>query len=500
MSTDIIIAIDAGGTAVKVLAYDLNGVQIATRAADVQTTHLGDGRVERDFGQFWAGTVVALRTIVADCADHRIIAVACTGFGNGLFLLDEDGHGTRGGIVSVDHRAAPLVERLGQTGEGAQISDITGSRLWGGQSLMLFAHLATQEPHVMARTRWILACKDAIRFMLTGEALTDPTDASGGGLMDQQRGGYANSALDLLGLAEHAHRLPAIVPSDAVAGRITARAAAETGLPHGVPVAGSMMDVAACALGTGAYGADVFTMIAGTWSINSIEVDSPPAGQSHPILNMIYGRDGHRLVAEGSPCSAANLSWFLDTAMGGRVDFGTANTLVAQSPIGGARCQFLPYVFGPAPKKGGFLDLSATDDLGTMMRAIYEGVAFQARRHAQDTVALAGRAHPPVIRLAGGAAKSPVWCQIFADVCQRPVEAVDAQEVGALGAAICAAVAAGAYDDLHQAVSRMTRVAHRYVPDTSLADLYDQRFARFIALDAQLLALAELRPATERGT
>ncbi|WP_095588179.1 FGGY-family carbohydrate kinase [Actibacterium ureilyticum] len=498
MTKRVIIAIDAGGTAVKVVAFDLRGNQVAARAANVETQHLGDGRVERALAPFWAGTVAALRQIVADCADHDIAALACTGFGNGLFLVDADGRGTRNGIVSVDHRAQPLVDDLTRSGIADRVSRITGHRLWGGQSVMMFAYLARAEPEVMARTRWVLACKDAIRFLLTGAALTDPTDASGGGLMDLDAGVYAHEALAMLDLDAHAQRLPAIVPSDSVAGRVSASAAELTGLPAGLPVAGSMMDVAACALGAGAFGADVFTMIAGTWSINSIEATGT-AGDSYPILNMLYGGADNRLVAEGSPCSAANLSWYLDKALGGRVDFDQANALVADAPIAAQRCQFLPYVFGPAPKRGGFFDLGATDDLSTMLRAIFEGVAFQARRHAEDAVALAGRDFPPVIRLAGGAAKSPVWCQSFADICQRPVEAVHAAEVGALGAAICAAVAAGDYADLHQAVGQMTRVARRFTPDPAHAAFYDERFARFRALDAALTDLAEPRPATDRG-
>ncbi|MCR8548880.1 carbohydrate kinase [Salipiger sp. P9] len=490
MSEDLLIAIDAGGTAVKVVAFDLHGTEIASKTADVETIHHADGRVEREVAAFWSGTVSALRRLVADCAGHRIAGVGCTGFGNGLFLVDEDGNSTRPGIVSVDHRAQPLVDELTQSGEAASISALTGHRLWGGQSLMQFAQLARSEPDVMARSRWALACKDLLRLRLTGEALTDPTDASGGGMMDIAHGGYATEAFAQLGLTDHAHRLPPIAASDGVAGRVSRQAAEETGLPEGTPVAGSMMDVAACALGAGAVDVPVLTMIAGTWSINSLE-SGPPKGCGVPILNMHYRGGDKRLIAEGSPCSAANLGWFLHHAMGGRVSVSEANERVASCPVEARRCQFLPYVFGPEPRRGGFVDMGAGDDLGTMLRAIYEGVAFQARRHAEDAVALAGQAFPPAIRLAGGAAKSPVWGQIFADICQRPVEAVRAAEVGALGAAICASVACGAHADLGQAARAMTGVARRHTPNPALAGFYDDRFRRFRQLDKGMAALLE---------
>jgi L-xylulokinase len=488
MSDGLLIAIDAGGTAVKVMAFDLQGVEIASQTAEVTTNHLPDGRVERDLDTFWRGTASALRRLTSACVGREILAVGCTGFGNGIFLVDEAGHSTRPGIVSVDHRAQPLVDTLKSSGDAEAISAATGHRLWGGQTLMQLAHLAQTEPQVLGRTRWALACKDVIRFRLTGEALTDPTDASGGGMMNLSENSYAHGVFQRLGIADLADLLPPIVESDAIAGRISHHAAQETGIPEGTPVAGSMMDVAASSLGAGAVNAPVLTMIAGTWSINSLE-SSPPRGVSTPILNLLYRRGDRRLIAEGSPCSAANLTWFLEQALGGRVSVDEANALVATCPVDTARCQFLPYVFGPDPRRGAFIGLRATDDMGTMVRAVFEGVAFQARRHAEDAVALSGQAHPATIRLAGGASKSPVWAQVFADVCQRDVEVVQASEVGALGAAICAAVACGAYADLEEAAAQMTSVVRRHKPDPSLAQFYNDRFHNFCRLDTGLAAL-----------
>ena len=133
--------------------------------------------------------------------------------------------------------------------------------------------------------------------------------------------------------------------------------------------------------------------------------------------------------------------------------------------------------------------MGMSDNLGAMLRAIFEGVAFQARRHAETAVDLVGTAFPDTIRLAGGAAKAPVWAQIFADICQRKVEVVRASEVGALGAAICAAVACGAYGDLAEAARAMTSVARRHLPDPSLHSFYEDRFQQFQRLDQGMISL-----------
>lgn len=493
----LVLGIDAGGTAVKLALFDAAGRIEAATAAQVTTDHLPDGRVERDALAFWAAIAGAIRGLVTPGRAARLVAVGCTGFGNGVFLVDAEGRPTRPGIVSVDHRAQPLVDALQAAGRAGPLAALNGTRLWGGQTVMQLAGLAAAEPAVIARSRWALACKDYLRLCLTGEAATDPTDASGGGLMQAGGQGYATDLLEALGHPALARLLPPLRPGAAIAGRISARAAAETGLPAGLPVAGGMMDVAACALGAGVTGGDRMVMIAGTWAINGLEVAAPPGAAGLPILNMVHRDGAARLVAEGSPSSAANLGWFLTRGLGARLGVDEAMALAAASPATGPRCQFLPYVLGPKPRQGGFFGLTAADDLGSMLRAVCEGVAFQHRRHADEILPHAGGQPPQAIRLTGGAARSPFWAQVFADVCGLPVETVAAPEVGALGAAICAAVAGGLHADLGRASAAMCGIAGRHAPDPALRPVYDERYQDFLRLDRGMLALA--RPGLDAG-
>lgn len=490
----LILAIDAGGTAVKVALIDAAGRIQALRTAKVATQHHPDGRVERDAGAFWQATAAAVRDLLQDgTVAPRLVAVGCTGFGNGIFLVDQAGQPTHPGIVSVDHRAQPLVDGLARSGQTDRLSALNGHRIWGGQTVMQLAWLARTQPEVMAATRWGLACKDYLRLCLTGQALTDPTDASGGGLMDLQAGRYSTAIWEELGLPAMLQKLPPVVASSAVAGRVSAAAAAETGLPPGLPVAGGMMDVAACALGAGVTAADRMVMIAGTWAINALEVPETRPGHA-PILNMLHRDGAARLVAEGSPSSAANLGWYIDRAMAGRLTIAEAMDLMAQAPVAARRCRFLPYVHGPLPRQGGFVGLTASDDAGSMLRAICEAVVFQHRRHAEQILHHADGQWPAAIRLTGGAARSPQWAQIFADACNRPVEVVDTEEVGALGAAICAAVAAGLYTNLATAAAAMSRIGRTHAPNPAHSALYDEGYKEFQRLDRGMMDLLAARP------
>jgi L-xylulokinase len=488
---DLFLSVDAGGTAVKAAAFDLSGRLVALRAIDVATRHGENGWVERAPEELWRLTAAAIRDLTSTEIDPaRVAAVACTGFGNGVFLVDAEGRGVRHGIVSVDHRAQPIVDELVRSGQDRAIEAVTGQRIWGGQTLMQLVWLARHEPDAIRRARWALCCKDYVRMRLTGEAATDPTDASGGGLLALAGDVYDPALFEMLGIPEVFDRLPPVFDNSSIAGTISREAAGETGLREGTPVAAAMMDVGACVVGSGVVSGEALTMIAGTWSINAVETTGPIEGRP-PILNMLH-RDRHcRLLADGSPTSASNLSWYLAAVAGETIDPQRANALVAASPVKVRRCHFMPFVNGPAPRRGAFVGLVNADDQGSMLRAIYEGVAFQHRRHGEAVVSHVATGRPSVISLAGGASRSPVWSQIFADVTGLPVAVADGEEFGALGAAVCAAVAMGIHPSIEAAALAMCRTARIVRPDPDVRDFYEARYRAFLRLDQQLAGLFE---------
>jgi L-xylulokinase len=144
---------------------------------------------------------------------------------------------------------------------------------------------------------------------------------------------------------------------------------------------------------------------------------------------------------------------------------------------------FLPYLYGrlDLPQaRGAFIGLASWQGLPEMIRAIYEGVAFEHRGHIDHL--LKGRPRPGAARFAGGAARSRPWLEIFAAALELPLELAGAEELGALGAAIIAAVGAGLYPDLETAVAAMTRVRDRIEPDPALVEILARRRDVFQAL------------------
>ena len=112
-----------------------------------------------------------------------------------------------------------------------------------------------------------------------------------------------------------------------------------------------------------------------------------------------------------------------------------------------------------------------------VIRAVLEGIVFCHMVHMERL--LANRTKTEAVRLAGGAANSLIWSQIFADVFKLPVEIVDTKELGALGCAMAAAVTAGVYKDLKEAAQNMVKMKCRIEPDASNFSVYEKKFALY---------------------
>jgi L-xylulokinase len=271
---------------------------------------------------------------------------------------------------------------------------------------------------------------------------------------------------------------------------VTEKAALETGLAVGTPVSAGYADGPAMALGLGATDETLISVISGTWGLNQLASRTPitDGSISAPILGP---RPGEFILTDAGPTSASAFEWFVDSVLtpadGSRRDrealFDFCNREVAETRASDAVPYFLPYLNGRLNQpeaRGSFIGLASWHRLPEMVRAIYEGVAFEHRGHIDHL--LKGRARPLAARFAGGAARSRPWLEIFAAAIDLPLEIAEADELGALGAAIIAAVGVGLYPNLEAAVAAMTRVRDRIEPELALADILTRRCVAFKAL------------------
>lgn len=489
MARDLILGIDIGNTVVKAVLFDLAGRQIARHGIDGTTLKPAPGMVERPVTELWANA----RTAIAGCLataridPGRIAAIGLAGHGNGLYLLDRAGQPLVG-IQSLDTRAASLAADLDRTC-GLDLHAICLQRPWPSQTPVLLAWLKTHRPETYAKAGTLCFAKDIIGWHLTGVRVSEISDMSGAGLLRLPEARYDADLLALYGLSDAMDLLPPLAMPTDVVGHVTQGAAAATGLRAGTPVVAGYFDVVASALGSGAVGAGAASIVLGSWSINQTFSDAP-ARDPRIFMVAAFG-PGRFANMDNSATSAANLEWYVRALVerGGHHDdpFGQVNDLVGRAAIVPDDPMFHPFLYGGrngAHQRGGFYGLAGWHDEGHLLRALYEGVGFEHRRHVDVLTATGAQIRQ--ITLSGGGTRSPHWPQMMADILGLPVTLGSAEETGALGAAIAAAVGTKHHPTEEAAVAAMTEARAQLSPDPSRSTLHDRRFAVWQRLTAAM--------------
>jgi len=487
VAPDLLLGIDIGNTVVKAVLFDLSGHQIARHGVDGTTLKPAPGMVERPAAELWANARAAISGCLAGIDPTRIAAIGLAGHGNGLYLLDKAGAPLLG-IQSLDSRAAAVAADLDR-GVGAELHGICLQRPWPAQTPTLLAWVKGHQPKVYAQAGTLCFAKDIIAFHLTGTRASEVSDMSGAGLLRLPGAAYDESLMALYGLSDAVPLLPPLLQPTDIVGPVTPAAAAATGLRAGTPVVAGYFDVVASALGSGAAGQGAASIVLGSWSINQIFANTP-ARDTDVFMVTAFG-PGRFANMDNSATSAANLEWYVRTLVersGHHLDpFALVNDLVGQAEIAPDDPMFHPFLYGGrhgAHQRGGFYGIAGWHDEGHLLRALYEGVAFEHRRHVQTLTA--SGANVSQVYLSGGGTRSPHWPQIMTDVLGLPVQLGAVDETGALGGAIAAAVGIGLYPDDPAAVAAMTRDRAQLSPDPARKALHDRRFAIWQRLTAAM--------------
>ena len=415
---------------------------------------------------------------------RNIAGVAICGHGKGLYLWGKDGKPAYPGIVSTDSRAWKIIERWNADGTADAAFPLTCQSVLASQPVALLKWFMENRPEVLEKTRWIFGVKDYLRYRMTGEAYAEMTDISGSSLVNLNTASYDDDILKIFGLEKVREKLPPVIYSAEICGRVTAECAQMTGLAQGTPVAAGLFDIDSCAIAMNVVDDAYLAAIAGTWSINEYVSDTPVMDHSVK-MNSLYCVQGKYLVEECSPTSASNQEWFINTflkeAAADRPLYDVANEMVQSVRPDESNIIFLPYLYGgsdDAHAGATFVNISAAHTRAHMLRAVYEGIVFGHKLHIDRL--LQSRAFPPkAVRLAGGVTNSPEWVQMFADILGMNVETIEVKELGALGAAMTAAVAAGLYPDLAKAAEKMVKVSRVFTPDPQYTAVYQKKYQDF---------------------
>ena len=491
------LGLDIGTSVIKAALFNCRGRQTGEASERVRLRAAPIGWSEIDGDRVWAAAARVIRSLIetAGISASEIRGVGITGVMVGAWLIDDDGALQRPPILWNDARAQGLVDRLGVRCPDlvSRVFAHSGSVMQLGCILPVLAWLKENEPEALARASHVLCAKDYVRYRLTGEILTDESEAAmaPGSAVTRD---FHPEQIALLGVEDLAPLLPPVRRSEELAGCVSAAAAAETGLRIGTPVAVGTGDASACVVGAGALTPGDAVSVLGTTCLNGVVFDHPVfEPRDLGLLFIVPGRRWMKTMVNVAGTTV--LDWTLaslcpDIAAGDRPYEGLGN-VAASAPQGAGGALFVPYLSASgviAPRiepraRAGFLGLAPQHGRQDLVRAVYEGVAYAIRDCYEAIGGAGGR-----IRLTGGGARSPFWCQMIADVTGCRVEIPEGTQFGAKGVALCAAVAAGDFGSLSEAVAATYVLDQAYDPVFSAA--YDDGFARFrIGSEAALGAL-----------
>ena len=475
--------LDNGGTTTKAAVYDETGREVGVASRETAMLTPRPGWTERDMEEQWQANCAVIREVLeaTGIPAKDIAALAVCGHGKGLYLWGKDGRPARNGIISTDNRAYAYPVSWREDGTEARAFSMSCQHVMACQPVALLAWLRDNEPEVMDNIQWVFECKDYVRFRLTGEARAEITDYSGANLVNLHTRRYDDALLECFGLKDIRAALPPLCNSLDIAGRVTEEAAALCGLAPGTPVAGGMFDIDACAIAVNVLDPRNICMIAGTWSINEY-LRSAPVTDGRVRMNSLFALPEYYLIEESSPTSAGNNEWFIKTLLpelrgSGQNVYEAMNSWVEAVPPEAFVPIFHPFLMASnvhPNARGSFIGLDVSHTRAHLARSVYEGIVFCHRWHLERL--LATRETPPeCVRLAGGAARSRVWTQMFADILGLPVETVAVNETGALGCAIAAAAAVSG-EDIETVARRMSPLGRRVSPDPAAARACEPRY------------------------
>lgn len=368
----------------------------------------------------------------------QVRAVGLSGQMHGATLLDEAGRPLRPAILWDDVRSHA---EAGELDADPRFREITGNIVFPGFTAPKLVWVARHEPEIFAKTRRVLLPKDYLRLWLTGEAVSDMSDAAGTAWLDVERRDWSDELLAATGLSrEH---MPRLVEGSEVSGTLRADLAARFGMGEAV-VAGGGGDNAASACGVGIVEPGHAFLSLGTSGVLFAANDRfrPNAGSAVHAFCHALPRTWHQMgviLAAGGA-----MQWLSQTL---EAEAGLLSAAVDPARIEGPI--FLPYLAGErtphndAGIRGSLVGLDYASDRTLIAGAVMEGVAF-AFADSLDALEAAGTSIERAVAIGGGS-RSEVWLQIIADTLDLPLDVPAARELGAaFGAARLAMVAAGA--------------------------------------------------------
>ncbi len=499
-SQTFVLAIDLGTSGPKAALVSADGEIVGKSAETVDLLLDGSGGAEQDPGAWWRAIVSAVRSSLGAAGSVDVAAVSVTSQWSGTVPIDAAGAPIGNAIIWMDSRGAPYlgdilaagpvrVEGFGPMRVRRWVSLTGGAPSGAGKDpIAHILYLRNEQPDVYEAAAMFLEPKDYLNLRLTGRTVASYDSIALHWITDNRDPDavdYDDMLLHYVGLRRD--QLPPLVHATDVIGGLTAAAAEELGLPAGTPVVAGTPDVSSAAIGAGTvhdFGAHLYI---GTSSWLTCHVPYKKTDLLHSIASLPAAVPGRWFVANEQETAGKALDWFSTVLFPGRrgdqTVYDDMNALAAGVPAGSNGVIFTPWLYGErtpiedAALRGGFFNQSLDTGRDEMVRAVFEGVAYNTRWLLETVERFTKRRLDP-IAMVGGGARSELWAQIHADVLDRTILQRDEPLwVNIRGAGMLAHAALGhvAWSD----VDASAPTASTRIPNPAHRAVYDDGYATF---------------------
>lgn len=468
------LGIDLGTSGVKALLMDDRQQVLDSDTQGLSVSRPRSGWAEQSPADWITATTAVLDRLHARCGLRDVRGIGLSGQMHGAVCLDAGGAVLRPAILWNDTRSHAEAAALDALPEMRRLS---GNIVFPGFTAPKLMWMARHEPDLSARVATVLLPKDYLRLWLTGERVSEMSDASGTSWLDVGARDWSDRLLSLSGMSRA--QMPALVEGNAPSGRLRAELRQRWGMD--AVVAGGAGDNAATAVGAGTVGAGQGFVSLGTSGVLLAASDrfSPaPETAVHTFCHALPAR-WHQMGVILS--ASAALEW-LAMVVGARPADLTAGLGPLQPP---GEVMFLPYLNGErtphndADARGMFAGLSALSDRVALTRAVLEGVAFAL---ADNLAALsaAGAGLDAVLALGGGA-RSRYWLEVIAHALDLTVLLPEGGDFGAAFGAARLGLMAAEGAPVHE-ITTTPAIAAEIRPDPRLAAEFARAYDRFQTL------------------
>jgi xylulokinase len=505
MSADLVLAIDLGTGGAKAALVTLDGDIVAHAFEPTKLILLPGGGAEQDPADWWAAITTAVRRLLVECsqlggrsgATDWLAGVSVTSQWSGTVPVDERGHHLGNAIIWMDSRGARYMPEV--LGGPVRLQGYDPRKLWrfiqrtggapshsGKDPIGHLLYLRHEEPERYERAHAFLEPADHLNARICGRLVSSYDCIVAHWLTDNRDVGNVHYDDGLLAMVDiDRSKLPDLVPSATVVGSVLPEVAEEWGIPTGTPVVTATGDVHSAVLGSGALGDYQGHLYLGTSSWLSCHVPKKRTDLPHNQAALPSALPGRYFLANEHEVAGGALLWLRDKA-GLAADFDEMDALLDQSVPGSNGVLFGPWLNGERTPvddhtiRATWTNVSLATTRADLVRSVYEGVAGNSR-WLLEVVEKFTKRRLPQLHVIGGGALSDAWCQIHADLLDRPILRVaDPQHANTRGAAFVASIALGHADA--DTLADRVKIEREFTPDAANRGVYDELYGELLGL------------------